>query len=143
MAYQRFNRKMISATKAPFVTVQRKGTMAFNASARARLGSPDYIELMYDPDEDRIAFVASTEDEEHAYPLRALKGGNTFLVAGRAFTQFFKINTDVARRYPAHEDGDMIFLDLRGPSTVVTGPRAKKDEVLEPDTDDGGGLGDF
>lgn len=125
MPFETFKRKMIPSSKAPFVTVQRKGTMAFNASAHAALGSPEFIELLYDAERQIIAFKATAEEVEHAYALRPMKGGNTYLVAGRAFTQYYKIDTQIARRYSAFMEDDLLCLDLTGPSTEVTGPRAK------------------
>lgn len=96
------------------------------------MGSPEAIELMYAPDEQIMGFRAADPDVEHAYPIRAMgKSGTTYLVSGRAFTQYFNINTDVARRYTAYLEGDALCIDLRGPSTDVTGNRRPNGQQAE------------
>ena len=128
--FQTFKKRMVPLTKAPYVTIQRRGTMSFNRAAYAALGEPAAVELLYDPDEKIMGFRGIEPEVEHAYSIRPVGGSNdnTYMVSGRAFTQFFNIDTAIARRYRVYAEDGVLCLDMKEPGTEVTGPRAKKDE---------------
>ena len=67
-------------------------------------------------------------DVPHAYRPRKQGASSSRIVAGQAFTQLFGIPIDTARRYPAEMVGDVLAVDLKEGGTVVTGPRAKKED---------------
>ncbi len=119
---------MVPLKAAPYVTIQKRGSMSFNRSAHAALGSPEAVELLYDPDEKIIGVRAVEATVEHAYPIRPTGGGKgadagSFMVSGRAFTQYYAIDTEVSRRYPATMADDVLCIDLRGQATEVTSNR--------------------
>ena len=119
---------MVPLTKAPYVTIQKRGTMSFNKSAHAALGSPEAVELLYDADAQIIGVRPVEATVEHAYPIRATGGGKgddarSYMVSGRAFAQYYKIDTEVSRRYPATMADDVLCIDLTGQATEVTSNR--------------------
>lgn len=124
--FQVFTKRMIPMGKAPFVTIQRRGSMSFNAAAHAAMGSPEAIEFLYDADERIVGVRGVDPDVEHAYPIRPMgTARNTFMVSGRAFTQHYGIDTEVARRYPAQMVDGVLCVDLKLPGTEVTGNRSR------------------
>jgi hypothetical protein len=132
---------MIPLTKAPYVTLQKRGTISFNKSAHVALGAPQAIELMYDANEQVIGFRSVDPKAEHAYPIRETNNGTSYVVSGRAFVGHYGINTDVSRRYPATIVDGILCLDLKTPGTVVTSTKkasstySKKalgDALIEP-----------
>jgi hypothetical protein len=135
MPFETFTKRMIPVSKAPFVTVQKRGTLSFNAAAHALLGSPEYLELLFDPENQIIGFRAATDTVQHAYPIRPVNanksGTGTYVVSGRSFTHYYKIDTETARRFNVHLDGDILCLDLKGPSAEVTGNRKPKREETD------------
>jgi hypothetical protein len=120
-----FTKRLIPLTKAPYVTIQRRGTMSLNAAAHAAVGSPKAVELLYDPDAKIIGFRAVDPAVEHAYALRTANNGTSFILSGRAFTNHFEIATDTSTRYPAAMDGDVLCVDISQGGTEVTSNRKK------------------
>lgn len=125
--FETFRKRMVPLTKAPYVTIQRRGTMSFNKSAYAALGSPEAVELLYDRDEQIIGVRPVDRSVEHAYPIRPSGGGKadpgSWMVSGRAFVQYYDIDTELSRRYPVSMDGDVLCIALKEGGTVVTSNR--------------------
>jgi hypothetical protein len=122
--FQTFKKRMVPLAKQPYMTLQRRGTMSFNAAAHAALGMPQAVELLYDPDERIIGVRAVEPTVEHAYPLRS--PGNTersFILSGTAFTKYYGIDTTRSVRRPAYLEGDVLCVDLKDPGTEVTSNR--------------------
>ncbi len=129
--FEVFKKRMVPLTKVPYVTLQKRGTISFNQAAHAALGSPDAIELLYDPEERVIGVRAVDPSVEHAYPTRGVGGDQgkatrTFLVSGAAFVKFYGIPNDISTRYPAHMEDDILFIDLKQEGTVVTSNRSAR-----------------
>jgi hypothetical protein len=123
--FEVFKKRMIPLQKQPYVTIQKRGTMSFNASAHAALGSPEAVELLYDPDEKVVGVRAVDAAVEHAYPLRT--PGNkerSFVLSGTAFTKYYGIDTTVSRRRKAYLEEDVLCVDLKEEGTVVTSNRS-------------------
>lgn len=112
--FEVFTKKMAPLGKTPGVTIQKRGIITINRSAHALLGEPKAVELLYDRERERIGLRAVDETAQHAYQLRPQGLGDTgpMVVAGTAFTNYYKIDTSVSRRWvPKLEDGVMV-LDL-------------------------------
>jgi hypothetical protein len=123
--FETFTKRMIPLTKAPYITIQKRGTISFNKAAHAAMGEPSAIELLYDADAKIIGFRPVEPTVEHAYPIRAI-GGNTdgtFMVSGTAFTKYYGIPTVVATRRKAEMVDGVLCIDLNDAGTQVTGPR--------------------
>lgn len=126
--FETFKKRMVPLTKAPYVTIQRRGTMSFNKSAHAVLGSPEAVELLWDAEAQIIGVRAVEPSVEHAYPIRPTGGAKdgdagSYMVSGRAFVQYYGIDTSVSRRFPVVMDGDVLCIDLNGQATEVTSNR--------------------
>jgi hypothetical protein len=129
MAFEVYDKRRASASKHPYVTMQRRGPFSFNRAAYELMGSPEAIELLYDRDEERIGFRPASPDRPQAFPVRAQgKNSVTHIVAGQSFTNHYGLDTSVARRYPVRMEDKILVLDLRGDSVEVTGPRARSSE---------------
>lgn len=129
MAFELFDKKAATASKQPFVTIQKKGPFSLNKAAYEALGEPSHVEMLYDLDNKLVAFRQTPGTKPHAYPLRAQGPNNaTFMVAGAAFTKHYGIDTSVARRYTAELRDDMLVIDLGSESTDVTGPRGRRSD---------------
>lgn len=129
MGFESFDRRAAVAPKHPYyVTMLHRGQFSFNQAAFALMGSPEAVELLYDRDTERVGFRPIDPERPRAFPVRVQgKSSVTHVVAGQTFAKHYEIDTSVARRYAVVAmEGDMLILDLRGDSTDVTGPRAKK-----------------
>ena len=124
--FEVFTRRATPVAKGPYVTIQRKGIISMNREAFEAMGSPEAVELLYDRDERVVGFRPVGRDVPHAYRPRKQGASSSYLVAGQAFTQYYGIATDTARRYPATMIDGVLTVDLKEAGTVATGPRAQE-----------------
>jgi hypothetical protein len=126
MGFETYDKRRASASKHPYVTIQRKGPFSFNRAAFELMGTPKAVELLYDREKERVGFRSASPDRPQAFPVRA-QGQNsvTHIVAGQSFTNHYGIDTSVARRYPVRMEDEILVLDLHGDSVEATGPRAR------------------
>lgn len=125
MPFEEFDRRAATASKSPFVTIQRRGPFSLNRAAVELMGNPEAVVLLYDKEEKLIGFRPAPLTNPRALPVRSQgKNASTFMVAGQAFAQHYDLDTSVARRYAVEMQGDLLVLDLKAESVDVTGPRA-------------------
>lgn len=120
-----FDRRAKPVSTEAFVTLQKKGMLSLNRAARDLLGNSKTVTLLYNQESNQIGIRPCSPDNQRAYPLRLQGSGSTSLIAGQAFTKFFGIDTEVARRYKATTVVDMLIVDLNQDAPVVTGPRSR------------------
>ena len=126
MPFEEFDKRAATASKSPFVTIQRKGPFGLNKAAFEAMGEPEAVSLLYDRDEKLIGFKPVPLTYARAFPVRAQgKNAVTYMVAGQSFTRHYGIDTSTARRYAVEMRDGVLVLDLNSPSGDVTGPRAK------------------
>jgi hypothetical protein len=107
------------------VTIQSGGAFSLNKAAHELAGSPEAVELLYDPDEKLIGFRPAEMTSPRAFPVRPQgKNATTFLIAGKSFSNYYKLDTRHARRYAVGMQDGILVLDLNSDSVDVTGPRA-------------------
>jgi hypothetical protein len=116
---------MIPLVKQPTVTLQKRGTLSFNKAAHVAMGSPEAVELLYDRTRKIIGIRPVAPEVEHAYPMRSQgnKDDGPYIVSGAAFTKYYGINTDEARRWSVVIDDGVLLIDLSAAGTVVTSNR--------------------
>lgn len=131
MGFEVFQGQRIRVTDAPTITIQKRGNLSFNLPAYEALDSPEKIELLYDRERKLIA-VRKAEDPsaQSAYVLRPLsqrgsRPPSSFLASGAAFTVFYGIPTEIARRYTAEVQDNMLVINLNEPGVEVTSNRAR------------------
>ncbi len=124
--FEEFDRRAAPPPVAPFVTLQRRGLISLNKTAYLAMGSPEAVTLLYNPEKRLIALRPADVKSPRAYPVRPQSSGGTYLVAGSAFTQHHGIDTQVARRYGASVNGNIVVVDLNQDAPEVTGPRARE-----------------
>lgn len=127
MAFEVFDKRLAPLAKAPSVTIQRKGIFSFSKTAHKLIDEPATVELLFDKENEIIALRPS--QEPHAYAMRTQGGRETgqVILSATAFTQYYKIDTAVSRRFKPYEEDGMLCIDLRGPSVEISGNRAKQD----------------
>lgn len=127
MPFETFDKRSATSNKQPMVTITRGGPFSMNRAAQEAMGSPEYVELLYDRADKLIGFRPSSEDNPRAFPVRSQgKNAATFVVAGQAFAKHYELDTSVARRYSVawKKNEGILVLDLKSDSVDVTGPRA-------------------
>ncbi len=122
MAFEAFQKNRMPSKGQPAVTIQKRGALSLNNAAFEAIGSPSFVELLYDREERLIGIRRSDEDTPHAYAVRGT-GINqaTRVVSGKAFLTYYEIPRDVARRWNAEERDDMLVIDLKQPGAEVSG----------------------
>ena len=124
MPFEVFDKRAATATKAPMATIQKRGMFSINRAAFHAMGEPESVELLYDPTEKLIGFRPVASTSPRGFPVRP-QGNNdsTYMIAGRAFTQNYGLDTETARRYAVEVQDGILILDLKSDSTDATGPR--------------------
>jgi hypothetical protein len=108
-----------TATEAT-LTIHKAGALAMSRPAFDFLGGPEWVELLYDPDEKVMGIRGVPEGTPHAYPVRHTEtNAGQWLVSGLAFTKYYGIDTSVTRRYRAYVDGDVLCVDLTAPEREI------------------------
>lgn len=124
-SFEVFDKRTLKATQTPYVTIQRKGTISLNKAAFKELHEPDAVELLFNRGERIIGLRPIDAKAPHSFPVRSQVRAGNYLVAGRAFTVHYGIDTGTARRYLARFRNGMLIVDLREQGADATGPRAK------------------
>jgi hypothetical protein len=135
MGFETFKRQRMPVLADPAVTIQKRGNLSLNAPAYEALGSPKAVELLYDRERRLIALRATEPGTESAYVVRPLSGNarvTSWLVAGMAFTMYYGIPTEVARRWVCRIEDGMLVLDLNEPSQEVSSNRDRQRKPALP-----------
>ena len=111
-SFEKFHKRAAPQGVAPLVTIQRGGTLSLNNSAYTCLGGPEMVELLFNREARVMGLRTSNKGDKDAYPLRQVGRGNTFAVTARAYCTYYDIPTEVARRYYAAMQGDVLIVDL-------------------------------
>ncbi len=122
---ERWDRRSAPRSADPLVTIQKDGLFSLNQAAFKAIGEPAKVEIFYDRESSIIAFAPTTEKNPVGYPPRKQPTGANWYIAGQKFTKHYGIDTTVARRYLAEVRDHILFINLKGPSTIATGVRAK------------------
>jgi hypothetical protein len=135
MAFETFKRQRARPNESPYVTIQRRGTFSFNRAAFSALGEPKAVELLFDREEQLIGVRRVDPTVEHAYIVRPLNRGATWLISGTAFANYYEIDTSVSRRWAAKPAADgFLVIDLKEAGQEVTSNRRRAVEAHQPPT---------
>lgn len=122
MAFEAFEKNRMPSKGEPSVTIQKRGALSLNNAALEAIGSPAFVELLYDREERLIGIRRSDQDTPHAYAVRGTgKNQATRVVSGKAFLSYYDIPRDVARRWIVEERDGMLIIDLKQPGAEVSG----------------------
>lgn len=120
--FETFTRRAAPVVLQPILTFQRRGVIGLNNAAYEALGSPGEVELLFNREARQVGIRPVTDAVPHAYRVRKQQGSATYLIAARAFMQFFDIPSEVAQRYEAVMRDGMLIADLgRDEAPVIAG----------------------
>ena len=107
----------------PHVTMNKKGVILMNIIAFEKLGSPDVVELRYDPANNLIGLKPTEPDANNAFPVKPKDNFRTRIVHASPFVRHHNIGTDrtVAFLSPEIDRDGTLVLDLS--ATTVVGLR--------------------
>jgi hypothetical protein len=130
MPFEVFDKRQAGTTKIPFVTIQKTGSFSLNKAAVNLLGNPEGVELLFDPEENLIGFKPAALTNPRAFALRTQGGhSSTQMVSGHRFSKYHELDTTVARRYGVEMVDDILVLDLKSDSVVVSIKSSKDEEA--------------
>jgi hypothetical protein len=129
MVFEAFKKNRMPSKGQPAITIQKRGALSLNNAAFEAIGSPSFVELLYDREERLIGMRKSDEGTSHAYAVRGT-GINqaTRVVSGKAFLAYYDIPREVARRWNAEERDGMLIIDLKQPGTEVSGHSSRAND---------------
>lgn len=109
--FELFEGRSTKPAAQPRVSLQRKGLFSLNEAAYRLLGAPHSVLVFYARNERIVGFQAAPEGAPKSYPLRK-SGSQSWLVAAKAFAQYYGIPLDTSRRYSARMEDSMLVIDL-------------------------------
>lgn len=137
MGFEVFQKSSAPVSRVPSVTLQKKGLLSINRAAHALIGSPEAVQLLWDPERRVMGLKPVPEADPNGYPARpqsAKTGKGPILVAATKFTQFYDIDTTTSLRYvPFAEDG-VLCIDVSKPGQPVTSNRVSRDDAVMAST---------
>ncbi len=108
------------------VTIQARGSLTINKSARNALGDPEAVVLLYSAKDKLIGMRAAKREDPYSYPLREVSK-SSFAIAAGSFCRYYRIPlTDVARRYTAKMYDDVLGISLKEEPITIIGSRSKQ-----------------
>ena len=129
MGFEVFDKRMAPLSHAPSITIQKRGIFSINRAAYSLIGDANTVELLYDRDARVIGIRPTSDSSPHAYAIRpqnAMKSTGPVILSATAFTQYYRIDTTVSRRWtPILRDG-VLCIELEGPSVEIVGNRSSK-----------------
>jgi len=123
--FETFHRGDVAWSADPFVTIQRRRMISLNAAAFLALGSPDSVELLFDPEARIVGLrgVPHTRDTAHHVRTSSSKSG-PYLISATAFLRHHDIEVKVSTRWSAYLEDDVLCVDIDSAGTPVTSNRA-------------------
>lgn len=121
------HRRTVTSTK-PEGSIQRpRGILGLNAAAYRLLKEPAAVELLYDRDDQIIGVRAEDPEAAWAYTMRKQKNSQSYVVAAKAFFDYYGISLDgPSEKYSVQMYGDILGIDLKGDRIEVIGSRRKR-----------------
>ncbi len=108
-----FKRKVTRVGRDSVLRIQKSGEIHVTDAALERIGTPEAVELLYDPENNVLGLRPSDAKNRDAFPRRRdKKRPHVHIFAGRSFTQFHGIDTGMARSYPAKVVDGILVADL-------------------------------
>ena len=104
----------------PHVTLNKKGVILMNIIAFERMGSPDAVELRYDPANSLIGLAPTEPDAENAFPVKPKDNFRTRIVHASPFIRHHEIGPDrtVAFLGPEIDRDRTLVLDLTATTAI-------------------------
>lgn len=121
--WETYDRRSGRLAKAPELTVQSKGAMSLNSAAAELLGGPGAIELLYDKGKNVMGIRAVAETTAHAYPIRPVGKGGSFIISAKTFFDFYDLPLGTPIRRDVKMVGDVLIVDLNDPGRPAVSNR--------------------
>ncbi len=132
MGFEVFQKTSAPLGKSPSVTLQKTGILSFNRSAMALIGTPGFVELLWDPERSVVGVRGCEESNPNAYIARAQnlkEDKGPILVAASTFASFYKLDTSVSRRWAPYLEDDILCINLAELGHPVVSNRTRRAEV--------------
>ena len=96
----------------PIVSIHAKGVIALNGAALDRMGQPEAVELLFNP-ERRVIALRPTTPSRTAVPVRfPNKGSRSAVVSAKSFLDRYGVNTEKATSLDVQFVGPVALLSL-------------------------------
>lgn len=101
----------------PHVRIQKSGDLHINDAAMELIDNPQWVELLYDPQNNVLGLRPADAKNPRAFPRRRdRKRPRIHIFAGRSLTVAHGIDTSATRRYPAEAVDGILVVDLNAGS---------------------------
>ncbi len=106
--FETFKRQDAKRKKSePTVTVLKNGNISPSKDALDLLGRPVFVLLLFDKAQRVVGIRPVDKESEYTYRI-----GKADMISGKAFCNYFGIDYETSRRYPAHIYNDILIFNL-------------------------------
>jgi len=116
--FEVFTNETASTSAKPTLSIHRNGVILLNKAAYGKLGKPSAVELLFDSTRQLVGLRPADQVLPHTKSVRPNARGSAYLVTAARFLGHYNINFEVARRWPAQMEDDVLFVDISGPPEV-------------------------
>ena len=126
--FETFKRGLLQIPAEPQITILRRGILSLNKPAHSALGSPDAVELLYDPCERVVGLRPVDPRAENSYIVRRPRSGGRgpFVITAMAYAKLYDIDTTKSLRRDAYLDNGVLCVCLNDAAIAVTSNRAQR-----------------
>src|ERR1700744_887463 len=93
-AYRRGDR---ATPETPYVTLLKRGALSLSRSAYRALGSPEFVDLLFDAPELIIGLRAAEPDADTAQRVRPTSAHGPVHVSAMAFVKYHRLDVSMSR----------------------------------------------
>ncbi len=102
------------------VSLSVRGVITLNQLAYEELGSPQAVELLFDPEEKLIGLRPVEKSVRHGYRVRKQGKNNSYLIGAKAFCNFNSIEHSETKAFnEVAMDDDVMVLNLKQMTPIV------------------------
>lgn len=116
--WETYDRKAKPKVDEPLITLQASGMFSMNEASYEAIGRPEQVDMLYAPEDQMVGFKPA-ESSPHSYPIKQQQNGKSFQTGGRAFCNYYGIETGKARRFSAQLIDGVLAIDLKGDGKQV------------------------
>jgi hypothetical protein len=115
----------------PTVLISTNGNISLNQAAAALFdGSPDWVQLFFNPKKKVVALKPVEGNAPSAYKLRRYSNSTSRTVGAKPFFDFYGVDVSERRSVEAYRLDDSVAFGVDGKNLSAKRPRRPTDELI-------------
>lgn len=112
MTWKKLPRRSSIRSNKPAIGIQKNGRISWNLGTQQALGSPEYVELLYDPQKKKLGLRKVESEDLDTFPVRQAGKQRTWGISALGALRSIGIEVDKAYRVFAEIEGDIAAISV-------------------------------